>query len=100
MPNYKREGNNNIPSQDRCCNSIARMYINGDGELVIVYSSGNTVVVPVGSGGGGGGGSSGTVLNGEDATTELVADQDGGDAFGSYGDDINAGGGLNTMPPP
>lgn len=95
MPNYRR----NIPrTPDPVRTGVARMYINADGDLVIEYASGNIVVLD--TSGGTGGGTLPIILDGETATIALVNDQDGGDAFGSFGTDINAGGAFLNMTPP
>lgn len=83
MPNYKRI----IPRTPvvEGTGGVARIYANEDGDLVVVYTSGNIEVIPIDTTGY-------IILDGEFAPDTQVNDQDGGNASAPGTIVINAGG--------
>ena len=91
MPNYRR----NIPSTPDLRTGVARMYVNSVGDIVVEYASGNIILLDTSAGTGGK--NKQIILDGVNSAPTQVNDQDGGDAFGSSGVDIDAGGVFNTL---
>lgn len=92
MPNYRR----NVPSTPAPIRTgVARMYVNSVGDLVVEYASGNIVLLDTSAGTGGK--TKPILLDGQASAPTQINDQDGGDAFGSFGVDIDAEGAYNTL---
>jgi hypothetical protein len=91
MPNYKRI----VPRPTQLDgNSIVRMYVNGDGNLVVVFSGGNIMTVPgIGTGPSPSAGLDGGFADDADHTIEI----DAHDAAYVGTESTDSGGAYNSL---